>query len=151
MPTEPNRISAEALPDLQTLLDALVGIAEDRLLEAGGFKPFAARMAEQAEVAVVVPEPPDSELPAREIVDILEDKMRREATAQPIRAAAICEHVEIRNACGHTRAVKVSAEHAFGESVSFYLPYQATPSRDLLFGRMTARPRPRSMLTTVPG
>jgi hypothetical protein len=147
MPTSPDRISAEALPDLQVLLDTMIEIAEDRLLKTGAFQPFGAHLAHEATVALVVPEPPHNTLPARVIAGMLEQQLRQKATATQLRAAAICEHVEIRSAEGCAPAVKVSAEHAFGESVSFFLPYSSTPSRDLVFGRMTARPRPRSMFT----
>lgn len=145
MTTATTHISAEALPDLQVLLDTLVGIAESRLLSSGAFSPFAAHLAEQEGIAVLIPDPVHGNLTARAIAGLLEHQVRRATSSSPIRAAAVCEHVELRKAERCVPAVKVSVEHAFGESVSFFLPYEATASRDVVFGRMLARPRPRSM------
>ena len=110
--------------ELEQLLNAVVPQAEERLAERGEVYPFGAMMKTDGGVVFSTVEAGDESNPRGQFVELLVSGLR--ARRADYRAVAICWDGKIRQVDTEevSDAVIVFLEHADGEAVNIYLPYQ---------------------------
>ncbi len=131
-----------AHPDLDKLMNVLLGFATSMLKSRREFLPFAAVIDMTGEVVLTQPDPaatgahPSSEA----VIDSLITELRRGADQERIRAAAICLDVRATppGKSESTDAVAVRLEHANGEAVEAFLPYRRSWLGRYSFGQLFA-------------
>ena len=118
-----------ANPDLEELLNALLPFALQLLAEHGEFFPFAATMKPDGTITAVAGDTGDERPSSQEVLDVLVDGFRDQASRDEIKAAGVCLDVRVSHpdGSGTTDAVCARLEHLSGEAVEVYLPYKKTP------------------------
>lgn len=114
-----------AHPDLDTLLNALIPFAQQKLAEDGEFYPFAASVTTEGEVQAIAFDLEDDFPTSDVVIEMLTEGIREAASQGEIRAAAICCDVRVVPP-GQTEkvdAICVGLEHIAGESLSVMLTY----------------------------
>jgi hypothetical protein len=130
---------AEPTEEIQQLLGALLPHAERMLSEQGEFYPYA--MALEAD-GTIEPVPPDVETEDPDVGDILlalHQGLRSQAADGAIRASGIAADVTLTDPdSGETTdAVQVELDHADGDPVDIYVPYE-TADGEIKFGEIVA-------------
>lgn len=120
MPSWRDVTSPQAQADLDELLNASLGFAQQQLAHHGEFYPYAAAIRADGNIEMISGQVPrDSERPAA--ADVAESCMAQLASRQhAIRAAAIITDVRLPNGGD---AIEVSLEHAEGQTLRVLLPY----------------------------
>ena len=115
-----------AHPDLDELLNAILGMAEMLLAKQGAFLPIGAIMLSNGEVRHVGAQIEGEEYPgAQPLMELLAATFRREAAAGRLRAAAMSYDV-LTVPPGKSQkqdAICCSLEHCLGEAVDVFKPY----------------------------
>ena len=127
-------------PDLDRLLDFLLRRAQELLGKYGEFYPFAAALTTEGAVVAVAGYPGGEKPPSAEVIDLLVEALQDGVRKGEFRACGICADVRVLppNAQAKTEAVRVSLEHARGEAVTVYLPYQKRFPRRIAYGELFA-------------
>lgn len=129
--------SRQAQADLDGLLNATLGFAQQQLAKHGEFYPYAAavRMDGQAEMIAATPDP-SQDRPASTTV-IASCLAQLNARRDQIRAAAVAADVRVPDSGGD--AIEVSLEHAEGATLRVLLPYSKRRfGRDIQYGQLRA-------------
>ena len=125
--------------ELETLLDPLLDFAQDLLRKHGEFFPFGGTIDNDGQVALSAAHTGDERPPSQEVIDLLADGMRAQASAGQIRAAAICYDSRVTPEGGaKTDAIAVSLEHRDGDAVLVMLPYSKGRFTGLKFGQLVS-------------
>jgi hypothetical protein len=129
---------AEAKDEIEQLLKYLLPFAEEKLNRDGEFYPYAAFVAASGElksVAAAAGEQPD----ASDLLLALHQELREQAAEGSIRASGIAADVTLTDPeSGETRdAVQVELDHADGDAVDVYAPYEPAPD-GIKFGELVA-------------
>jgi hypothetical protein len=119
--------STEAQDDLDGLLNAVIGFAEQTLLEHGGLSPFGASVATDGDIGIMA-------------VDTGEDGSDPEQTLADLRAAARKDAAAFVSAVlleDDTEALRIEMEHREGVTFEIFLPYaRDTSTQEVTFGEM---------------
>jgi hypothetical protein len=115
-----------AHPDLDELLNAMLPFAQQMLSKHGEFYPFGSAMTAEGKIEMHAAYDGDEQPPTQQLIDLLTQAFREEASSGKIRAAAICCDVRTipPGQSEKTDAICVSAEHQNGEAADVYLPYK---------------------------
>jgi hypothetical protein len=130
---------AEPTEEIQELLNFLLPQAERMLNEHGEFYPYAAALDADGEMSAV---PADIETDDPDVGDVLvalHNGLREQAAEGSIRASAIAADVTLTDPdSGETTdAVQVELDHADGDPVDIYVPYETEPT-GVKFGELVA-------------
>jgi hypothetical protein len=79
-----------AHPDLDQLLNALLPFGQQMLSRHGEFFPFGSAMTVDGKIEAHAAYDGDEQPPSQQLIDLLTQGFRQQATAGQIRAAAIC-------------------------------------------------------------
>jgi hypothetical protein len=115
-----------AHPDLDTLLNAVLEMAEMLLKKQGAFLPIGAIMLSNGEIRHVGAQIEGEEYPgAHPLMELLTSMFKKEAAAGRLRAAAMSYDVLTVPPGKSLKqdAICCSLEHCFGESVDVFKPY----------------------------
>jgi hypothetical protein len=121
MPSWRDTASPQAQRDLDELLNAALGFAQQQLAKRGEFYPYAAAIRADGQTEMIPGQPPPaSEHPAAS--DVLTACVTALLSRQhTLRAAAIVADVRIPDL--GSDAIEVSLEHAEGQALRVHLPY----------------------------
>jgi hypothetical protein len=130
---------AEPTEEIQELLNFLLPHAERMLNEHGEFYPYAVALDADGEMSTV---PADIETDDPDVGDVLvalHNGLREQAAEGAIRASAIAADVTLTDPdSGETTdAVQVELDHADGDPVDIYVPYETEPV-GVKFGELVA-------------
>ncbi len=120
-------------PDLDTLLNALLPFAQEMLEKRGEFYPFGVTLKQDSTVALSEGYGGHDHPISDNVISLLEEGFRNQASVGQIRAAGICTDVSIvpPGRSEKTDAIRAAIEHMTGESIEVFLPY-----RKGLFGKI---------------
>jgi len=114
-----------AHPDLQSLVDSLLPIAQSLLRNQGDFHPFGATMDSDGRIQWIAADS-GAEFPeAQTLIEMMTELIKKKACALEIRSAAICydcltvppgDNVK-------TDVIGFNLERYSGESISIFVPY----------------------------
>ena len=126
-------------PDLEKLLNVLLGFARDQLSKHGDFSPFGAAVTRDGQTNLKAAYEGD-EGTTQGHIDLLEEGLRAEAQAGVNVACGICVDVRVKPPSHESfiDAVQVHLEHRNGESVDVFLPYERTTAGDFSYGTLFA-------------
>ena len=135
--------SAPAQEDLDELLNAVLGFAQQQLSAHGEFYPYAAAIDSEGEVVMIAarPDPNDEHPRSADVVaaclGTLTDRRQR------IRAGAIVTDVRVQDGGD---AIRVDLEHAEGHAHTVLQPYtKKRLSKKIEFGQLRAQARQRQI------
>ena len=130
---------AEPTDEIQELLNFLLPFAERMLTENGEFYPYAASVASDGEVSAVAIHLGDEQPDAGDLLESLHEQLRMQAADGEIRASGIAADVTLTDPdSGETTdAVQVQLDHAQGDAVDIYVPYESAEG-GLKFGELVA-------------
>ena len=140
----------EPTEEIQELLNFLLPHAERMLNEHGEFYPYAAALDAEGEISAVAA---DMETEAPDVGDVLvalHNGLREQAAEGSIRASAIAADVTLTDPdSGETTdAVQVELDHAEGDPVDIYVPYD-TEGDGIKFGELVAAQGREPVFTPV--
>ena len=126
----------DAKDEIEELLNFLLPVAEEELSKAGEFYPYAAMVAADGELKAV--SAAAGEVP--EVADLLvalHEELRAHAADGSIRASGIAADVTLTDPdSGETTdAVQLELDHADGDPVDIYVPYE-TVGNEVKFGEL---------------
>ena len=129
-----------AHPDLNLLKDAVLPVAKQLLSEYGEFFPYGAFMKLNGEVVDCSVSEAEERPPSTTLIKILTEDFQRRAAKGEIRAAGICCDVRVArpSQAEKSDAVQFALEHANGEALDVFLPYDLDSSGEVLYGELFA-------------
>jgi hypothetical protein len=117
--------------DAQTLMNAMMDFARDRLKAGSGFAPFGGSLGRDGTVAMTAeradqPEAAPEPKTARELAEEAAEQLRYRIAGGGIRAAAVASDVQFgKRDTGEMReAVQLHIEHQDGYCVDIFVPYR---------------------------
>jgi len=118
---------AEPNEEIQAVLNFLLPFAERMLVEQGEFYPYAATMATDGEVSAVAAERGGEDPDVGDLLVELHGLLREQAAQRSIRASGIAADVTLTDPdSGETTdAVQIELDHADGDAVDVYVPYES--------------------------
>jgi hypothetical protein len=130
---------AEPNEEIQDVLNFLLPFAERMLTEHGEFYPYAATMSVDGEVTAVSTERGDEDPDVSDLLVELHAHLREQAAEGSIRASGIAADVTLTDPdSGETTdAVQVELDHAEGDAVDVYVPYESA-GEGVKFGELVA-------------
>ncbi len=131
-----------AHPDLDALMNDLLPLAERLLAEHGEFYPFGATIAcDGRHVSIGAKTESDRPL-SKELIDIMTEAFRTDASDGKIRAAAMCFDVRVvpPGQVDKTDAIQLALERE-NEAVDVFIPYAQLPDGEFTYGKMFASRR----------
>lgn len=137
--------SPQAQRDLDELLNAALGSAQQQLARRGEFYPYAVaiRFDGQAEMIAARPEPTDEHPAARDVITACVDELR--SRQEQLRAGAIVSDIRLPG-LNSSDAIDVSLEHAEGHALRVQLPYtRRRLGKEIDYGRLRAAPAGRQI------
>lgn len=130
--------SAQAQKDLDGLLGAALGFAQQQLETHGEFFPYAAAIGSDGQAELVAAQPDDDEHPAS--ADVIDACIAALISKRDhLRAGAIVADVHVREL--DSDAIRVDLEHSEGHALTILLPH--TPKRagnGVDYGSIQAQP-----------
>jgi hypothetical protein len=142
-----------AHPDLDELLNALLGMAEMLLAKQGAFLPIGAIMWSNGEIRHVGAEIEGEEYPgAQPLLEVLTNTFQKEAADGKLRAAGIAYDV-LTVPPGRDRkqdAICFSLEHCLGEAIDVFKPYIKTEEGHFQFEEIFANSRTQQFFRQLP-
>lgn len=126
----------DAKDEIEELLNFLLPVAEEELSKAGEFYPYAAMVAADGElksVSAAAGEEPG----VADLLVALHEELRAQAAHGSIRASGIAADVTLTDPdSGETTdAVQLELDHAEGDPVDIYVPYETVGS-EVRFGEL---------------
>jgi hypothetical protein len=128
---------------VESLYQALLSFAKDRLARDGEFPPFGAALDREGRMVSPairysgpIPQP-------EELVKLLNDGFRSQAEAGEIQVCGVCMDVLILPPGEDERrdAICLEMEDEGGEAVDIYVPYRKSPSGEVQYDEAFATPR----------
>ena len=134
-----------AHPDLDQLLNVALEFAQKMLKEHGEFYPFGASMGTDGKITMDGAATGREHPPSKELLDLLSESYTQRASTGGLRAAAICADVRVPppGSDQKTDAIQVGLEHANGEAVTVFLPYQKGWAGRVRYGNVFTSARNR--------
>jgi len=129
---------ADPKQEIEELLNFLLPVAEEELSRAGEFYPYAAMVAVDGELKSVTARTGD-EPEVGDLLVALHEELRAQAADGSIRASGIAADVTLTDPdSGETTdAVQLELDHADGDPVDIYVPYE-TEGREVKFGELVS-------------
>jgi hypothetical protein len=129
----------EPTDEIQELLNFLLPYAEQMLNEHGEFYPYAAALDSEGELNAVGADVEDESPDVGEVLLALHEGLRERAAEGEIRASGIAADVTLTDPdSGETTdAVQVELDHANGDPVDIFVPYESQPE-GIRFGELVA-------------
>jgi hypothetical protein len=130
---------AEPTDEIQELLNFLLPQAERMLGEQGEFFPYAAAVEIDGSIEPVAPAVATDNPDVGDLLIALHDDLRQQAAEGAIRASGIAADVSLTDPdSGETTdAVQVELDHAAGDAVDIYVPYESGAD-GVKFGELVA-------------
>jgi hypothetical protein len=130
---------AEPTEEIQELLNFLLPHAERMLSEHGEFYPYAVALDTDGTMEAVAPDVESDDPDVGDVLVALHAGLREQAAEGSIRASAIAADVTLTDPdSGETTdAVQVELDHANGDPVDIYVPYESAGDR-IKFGDLVA-------------
>jgi len=138
--------SPQAQQDLDTLLDAALGFAQQQLATRGEFFPYAVTIDTTGQVETIAARPdPTNERPtSADVVTACFGALTEKRTV--IHAGAVVADVRVRDL--DSDAIQVDLEHADGHALTVLLPYaKKRLSKKVEFGQLRAQTGQRQIWT----
>lgn len=128
-----------ASEEIQKLLDYLLPFAEQMLTRDGEFYPYAAAVDTAGSIEAVGPAVETDDPDVSDILVALHADLREQAAEGVIRASGIAADVTLTDPdSGETTdAVQVELDHAEGDAVDVYVPYERE-DEGVKFGELVA-------------
>jgi len=119
------------------------------LAKHGEFFPFGSSMTADGEIIANGAYDGDEQPPSQQLIDLLTQAFRQQATDGKIRAAAVCYDVRTipPGQSERTDAICVSAEHQNGEAADVYLPYKKGWFGKISYGKIFGAARKREFFS----
>jgi hypothetical protein len=138
-----------AHPDLDRLLNVALEFAQKMLKEHGEFYPFGTSMDPDGKIIMDGATTGQEHPPSQELFDLLSESYAKRANTDELRAAAICADMRVQppGSLQKTDAISVALEHANGEAVTVFLPYQKGWFGRVRYGTVFASRRDRKFLS----
>jgi hypothetical protein len=135
--------------DLDRLLNVALEFAQKMLKDRGEFYPFGSSMDLNGKITMDGATTGQEHPPSQELLDILSGSFAKRAEVGELRAAAICADVRVvpPGAEKKTDAISVGLEHATGEAVTVFLPYQKGWLGRVRYGTLFASARDRQFFS----
>ena len=138
--------SEEAQADLDGLLNAALGFAQQQLAQHGEFFPFAVAVRADGQVGMIAAHPRETDHPASGDV-IASCVAVLTARQNEFRAGGVVADVRLPDL--GSDAVEVALEHADGQALRVQLPYSKRRFRkDIDYGQLRAAPATRRIWST---
>lgn len=130
---------AEPTEEIQELLGALLPHAERMLSEHGEFYPYAMTLDSDGAIESVAPAIDSDDPDVSDVLVALHNGLREQAAEGSIRASGIAADVTLTDPdSGETTdAVQLELDHADGDAVDIYVPYE-TAGDGIKFGELVA-------------
>jgi hypothetical protein len=130
---------AEPTEEIQELLGALLPHAERMLSEHGEFYPYAMTLDSRGAIEPLAPAIESDDPDVGDVLVALHSDLREQASEGSIRASGIAADVTLTDPdSGETTdAVQVELDHADGDAVDIYVPYE-TEGDAVKFGELVA-------------
>jgi hypothetical protein len=130
---------AEPTEEIQELLNFLLPHAERMLTEHGEFYPYAVALDSEGEMSAVPADIGTDDPDVGDVLVALHEGLREQAAEGSIRASAIAADVTLTDPdSGETTdAVQVELDHAEGDPVDIYVPYESQDD-GIKFGELVA-------------
>lgn len=130
---------AEPTEEIQELLGALLPHAERMLSEHGEFYPYAMTLDSDGAIDSVAPAIESDDPDVSDVLVALHNGLREQAAEGSIRASGIAADVTLTDPdSGETTdAVQLELDHADGDAVDIYVPYE-TAGDGIKFGELVA-------------
>ncbi len=125
--------SEQAQDDLDALLDASLRLAQQQLVKAGEFYPFAMRVATSGKQGLVAVDLGDDHPRSADLVAALVEALAHDATAN--RARAVVSDVRLSSG---SDAIHVELEHRDGIAIAVVLPYSRAEGEPPSYGELGA-------------
>jgi hypothetical protein len=125
-----------AQADLEELMNFLIPFAQQMLAKSGEFFPFAAAMKQDGTIAQIMSYDGNEQPVSDDLIAILMDGFREDASKGELRATGICYDVRVAfgSSTNKTDAICVWLEHSDGEAKIIYLPYHKDSFGALEYG-----------------
>ena len=142
-----------AHPDLDRLLNVALEFAKKMLRQHGEFLPFGASMGLDGKITMDGATTGEEKPPSQELLDLLSESYAKRAKKGELRAAAVCADVRVLppGSEAKTDAIQVGLEHARGEGVTVFLPYQKGCFGHVKYGNLFASARDRQFFSGIRG
>jgi hypothetical protein len=140
---------AEPREEIELLLNFLLPVAEEQLSKVGEFYPYAAMVAADGEVkSVTAAAGQDPEV--SDLLVSLHEELRAHAAQGSIRASGIAADVTLTDPdSGETTdAVQLELDHADGDPVDIYVPYESS-GHEVKFGELVSAPGRAPVFTSA--
>ena len=130
-------------PDLDALLNDLLPFAERMLAEHDEFYPFGGSITPDGRHISVGAKGSSDHPKSQELIGIMTDEFRSQASEGKIRAAGICFDVRIvpPGQIDKTDAIQLALERAGGDAVDVFVPYAQLPDGEFSYGELFAAER----------
>jgi hypothetical protein len=127
-------------PDLDALLNDLLPFAERMLAEHGEFYPFGASITLDGRHISVGAKGSSDHPKSEELIDIMTNEFRGQASEGKIRAAGICFDVRVvpPGQVDKSDAIQLALEREGGDAVDVFVPYAQLPNGKFTYGELLA-------------
>jgi hypothetical protein len=133
--------------DSETLMNAILPLAERMLIEYGEFYPFGGYMKADGAIVHVGAADSDTDRPkSKDMIYVLWSSFQEMARTSQCKAAAIVLDVAVTlpNSNRESDAIQVCVEHADGYSAEIFFPYEIVDKR-LVYDQTFAQPGKREI------
>lgn len=139
-------------PDLDALLNDLLPFAERMLAEQGEFYPFGGSITPDGRHVSVGAKGSSDYPKSRELIDIMTNEFRSQASEGKIRAAGICFDVRVvpPGQADKTDAIRLALEREGGDAVDVFVPYAQLPDGEFTYGELFACERTPTLFVQQP-
>ena len=129
-----------ARPDLNALLETAMPFAQQMLAERGDFYPFGATMKVDGKIDQTAASTGEEFPEPQQLIELLLGAYRAQAAKGELRAIALCfdSRTIPPGETEKTDAICVRLEHADGEAVDAFLPYQKDGKGEVFWGDLFA-------------
>jgi hypothetical protein len=139
-------------PDLDALLNDLLPFAERMLREHGEFYPFGGSITPDGRHISVGAKGSSDHPPSQELIDIMTNEFRIQASEGEICAAGICFDIRIvpPGQVDKADAIQLALEREGGDAVDVFIPYAQLPDGEFTYGELFASERRPTMFAQQP-
>jgi len=130
---------SEPREEIEALLNFLLPFAEEQLTKNGEFFPYAAVVEADGDLAAVSTDPGEEDPDVGDLLLSLRAHLAEQAAGGSIRASGIAADVTLTDPDSGevTDAVQVELDHAEGDAVDIYVPYESAGD-GVKFGELVA-------------
>jgi hypothetical protein len=138
-----------ARDEMDSLLEALLSVAQQALEKRGEFYPVGAAVDSDGQIRLVAADVDGEHPESLAVIEGLYAGLGKQAAAGEIRGAAVCADVLITppGQSNKTDAISVSIEHVDGDPVEVLLPYARRRLRGPEYGELFAQAGSRRVFT----